>query len=1486
MTLDWTTFTNTIDGKPHTTAETRYSVNPATKEPNPPVPVSTKADLDLAVSAASKAFKGWAATPWKERKAALLQFGKAVTEEADGLAKMLVKEQGKPLNFAKGEVDGMEKYIEIMCAFELPDEVVQKDDQRTVVKRYLPLGVGGAIVPWNYPVALMVTKITHAVLTGNTIVCKPSPFTPYTGLKLVELAQRFFPPGVINAVSGDDNLGPWMTSHPGIHKISFTGSSATGRKVMESCSKTLKRVTLELGGKDPAIILPDVDIPLVASQIAVSSLLNSGQICIATKRIYVHSSIAKDFIPALVEAAKNLKVGDGMDDGVFMGPIQNEMQYEKVVGFVDDVKKEGGQIVLDGGKGDPNGFFVKPMIVVGPSDSSKIMVEEPFGPIVPVATWTTDEEVLARANDTNMGLGASVWGKDIERAERIARSLEAGSVWINEHMSLNPSAPFGGWKGSGLGVENGLDGLKGWCNVQVLYTKKQVDRGRLLSAVEMGLPKTQVRFNRLAQVPYPHEESWYPLYQVYAASQDVVARRRAAKHAAATHTHTRLNINSTRWAARLDCTPHRPLRCPRPMAADDDDYFGDDDDFNLDELQELENAAVLQSLTQKQKPPPIQQPIQPPQPPKNQYQISSRAAAPAAPAAPLSSDEEAIRAAFLARNQERQRLRQQQQDDYLAQQKQHEIQAGQQQAYLAEQRQVQLSQSAGYSHRQRQLQPRPSTRPTPSSYITQPTLPSSPLERVRVQNGATGRAPGTASRPAASNLNPTTNGAQYHTARSNAQAQTVGVARPEEYETYDAAEELWDTAAPTEVVLQEGAGTTALNTSALGTSEFGTSAWIPTAGIGTVAGVSNVTNDDMVDYDAVEHKLDESAAMEVDDGPKGLAADQLEELERLRKATQQLLTKSGENSILRKKMEKAEAQHRSEVDAIRSLAQQKHEKSEADMAKLRAEVVKMQATLEFDRNDQKEIHRELKHRLAAFRDGFDDDEAGVSMRSSPPVGPQVGRGRGTPSKSAKRKRKPTDSPMKASQTLMLPILKSGGNSQRSVAMDVGQQAEEDEYEAMIERLTLEDLGLGGDDRQQFLEAILSHKPEHGAHTILEVLEQYSLPSDEETSLAALFMENVPQADVDAAYGEFPARICCILIALWDRCYTEKFFEPLSLLLDFLHYVINQDFSTKLFHIIMEPFAEVLQKTVMLNSLERFKGHHDRINPLVDVEKCLHLFETVALGVLTDEELARHFWTLIQPDFIAPFMTWNQPLPHIRLILNTLPSSVFTNSYGPISPDPLQQKDYERITLIHASFLLTIEPKPASSTATTHPGLRRAEVLAIRTAILTFYTCIATTDHGINSLVTNANWQALSRVIVRTHHELEEILEDRHGLESSVAFVNNAVRFIHRVIKLQRANDDIERLLSGSTHNGNGHKHLVLFARIAFRREKGWLSSVGVRGDVVEMAMEVLECSVTMEQGDEIWGLFRGRPGGFGGEVSMTESMIEADKIMREVEMRR
>jgi len=334
-----------------------------------------------------------------------------------------------------------------------------------------------AIVPWNFPIQLACGKIAPALIAGNALILKPSPFTPYCGLKLGELAQQFFPPGVLQTLSGDDGLGPMLTSLPGIDKVSFTGSTATGKRVMESCSKTLKRVTLELGGKDPAIICADVDIKATAPKIAQLALMNSGQICIAIKRIYIHASIFDEFLAAMVEAVKTFTVGDGFKEGVFLGPIQNKMQFERVKGFFNDVAEQklnvavGGDLktVSDAGKG----YFITPTIINNPPDDSRIVVEEPFGPIFPVMKWESEDEVVKRANDTLMGLGASVWTQDLEQASRLAKKMKAGNVWVNTHLELQPNAAFGGHKQSGLGAEWGLQGLNSYCNAQTLYLKKK-----------------------------------------------------------------------------------------------------------------------------------------------------------------------------------------------------------------------------------------------------------------------------------------------------------------------------------------------------------------------------------------------------------------------------------------------------------------------------------------------------------------------------------------------------------------------------------------------------------------------------------------------------------------------------------------------------------------------------------------------------------------------------------------------------------------------------------------------------------------------------------------------------------------------------------------------------------------------------------------------------------------------------------------------------
>ncbi|KAL6236246.1 hypothetical protein BDW75DRAFT_250277 [Aspergillus navahoensis] len=469
-------FQNTINGEQTSTAEKRHGINPATGEPNPDVPVATKEDVDRAVAAAQAAFKTWSEVPFEERRKALLAFADAIEQYAEDFSKLLVQEQGKPLPFATYEVAESTRIIRSQAeiAEGLKDEIIEDSAEKKIVVRHTPIGVGAGIIPWNFPCVLAIVKVAPALLTGNVIIIKPSPFTPYCGLKLAELAQRFFPPGVVQALSGDDQLGPWLTAHPGIGKISFTGSSATGKKVMESASKTLKRVTLELGGKDAAIVCKNVDVQSVAPEVVSKGFLNSGQICLAVKRIYVHESIYEEFRDAAVAYAKTVQVGPGTQEGVFMGPLQNSMQYEKVKGFFADLTKE--QLSLTHADGEPfdnkPGYFIKPTIIDRPAEDSRIATEEQFGPIVPLLSWSDESDVIARANNTQMGLGASVWANDLDEAARIAAKLQAGSVWVNTHFEGDPRAPFGGHKESGIGTENGLHGLRQWCNLQTLYLKK------------------------------------------------------------------------------------------------------------------------------------------------------------------------------------------------------------------------------------------------------------------------------------------------------------------------------------------------------------------------------------------------------------------------------------------------------------------------------------------------------------------------------------------------------------------------------------------------------------------------------------------------------------------------------------------------------------------------------------------------------------------------------------------------------------------------------------------------------------------------------------------------------------------------------------------------------------------------------------------------------------------------------------------------------
>jgi acyl-CoA reductase-like NAD-dependent aldehyde dehydrogenase len=321
-------------------------------------------------------------------------------------------------------------------------------------------------------VNLALGPLVSALYTGNTVVLKPSPYTPLTTLKIGELMKDIFPAGVVNVLAGGDELGRWMTEHADIDKISFTGSVATGKKVLASAAATLKRVTLELGGNDPAIIMDDVDPKAIAKKVFFASFVNSGQVCMAIKRIYAHEKVYDALCEALVAEAKKAVVGDGLDPKTELGPIQNKMQYDKVVGILEDTKRRGAKILTGGEVPKGPGYFLPPTLVTDISEDSRLVREEQFGPIVPILKFKDLDDALARANDTRYGLSGSVWTSDVDRGAEIAAKLEVGTAWVNQHRATSAFVPFGGAKESGYGRQYSVLGLKGYMEPEVVSVAK------------------------------------------------------------------------------------------------------------------------------------------------------------------------------------------------------------------------------------------------------------------------------------------------------------------------------------------------------------------------------------------------------------------------------------------------------------------------------------------------------------------------------------------------------------------------------------------------------------------------------------------------------------------------------------------------------------------------------------------------------------------------------------------------------------------------------------------------------------------------------------------------------------------------------------------------------------------------------------------------------------------------------------------------------
>ncbi|KAA0079488.1 aldehyde dehydrogenase family protein [Mycolicibacterium sp. P9-64] len=466
-------FTLTIDGSPVTTQESMPVVNPATRQVIASVPVASRDQLDAAVDAAARAFSSWSAKPLEERQAAVAAIGDRLEAHAEQFMALLTSEQGKPRPMAEWEVYGCIAWFREVAKQALPVEVLEDTAERKVISRHTPLGVVAAIVPWNFPMLLMVWKVAPALVVGNTMIVKPSPFTPLCALRLIELVQDLLPPGVLSVLNGDGELGKWITSHPGIAKIAFTGSTETGKHVMRSAAGNLKRITLELGGNDPAIVLPDVDPKIVAPKIFWAAFQNNAQFCNAAKRVYVHDDIYDAVRDELVAYAQTIVVGDGSHRDTDLGPIQNEPQYHKVLEYFDDCRANGYTFAL-GGDVDPDapGWFIPVTLVDNPPEHSRLVTEEPFGPILPLLRWTEEDDVVRRANDTPWGLGATVWGTDLERVQRIGERLEAGTVWLNEVHQYSPHQVFGGHKQSGIGAENSLHGLAEYTNHQTITLNK------------------------------------------------------------------------------------------------------------------------------------------------------------------------------------------------------------------------------------------------------------------------------------------------------------------------------------------------------------------------------------------------------------------------------------------------------------------------------------------------------------------------------------------------------------------------------------------------------------------------------------------------------------------------------------------------------------------------------------------------------------------------------------------------------------------------------------------------------------------------------------------------------------------------------------------------------------------------------------------------------------------------------------------------------
>ncbi|RBP64225.1 acyl-CoA reductase-like NAD-dependent aldehyde dehydrogenase [Brevibacterium sanguinis] len=455
-----------------TDPDAREVRDPATGELIGHAPVQGLDDLESALDAASAAQRRWAALDDAERTIYLHRAADAIDAAAEPLAQLLSREQGKPLNGpnARFEVGACSVWTQAAADTQLPGGVILDDESGHAELVYRPLGVVGAISPWNWPMMISIWQIAPSLRMGNTVVIKPAESTTLSVMALVAVLNQVLPAGVLTVVPGKGSVvGAALTQSAKVAKVMFTGSTPVGKQIIAASADNVTRLTLELGGNDAGVVLPDVDPAAIAEGLFWGAFINTGQTCAALKRLYVHDSVYDEVVTALSDFARTVPMGVGLDEDNLLGPLQNRAQYDIVDRLVEAAKSSGARVVL-GGDPDPQspGHFYPTTLIADIDPHAELVVEEQFGPALPIIRYSDIDEAVALANELEVGLGASVWSNDREEAKRVAARLEAGTVWINSHGGLHPMVPFGGMKQSGYGREFGVEGLKAVAEPQVI----------------------------------------------------------------------------------------------------------------------------------------------------------------------------------------------------------------------------------------------------------------------------------------------------------------------------------------------------------------------------------------------------------------------------------------------------------------------------------------------------------------------------------------------------------------------------------------------------------------------------------------------------------------------------------------------------------------------------------------------------------------------------------------------------------------------------------------------------------------------------------------------------------------------------------------------------------------------------------------------------------------------------------------------------------